>query len=183
MKAGRLALAFGGLVLAASGLTVGGCRKAPAPATPAAPVAEPAAPPESIVLFFVSAEGDLQRESREVPELPTAPQARIRLVLEELLLGSKQGLTSPFPWPAAVRTVFVDAQGTAYVDLTPAPPADAVMGSNAETTMAYATVNSVVANCHGIQRVQILFDGREVDTLGHLDLSRPLLPQTGMVAQ
>ena len=183
MTGSRVPLAACGLVLAVLALAAPGCRKAPTPVAPTRPVAEQAAPPMSIVLFFVDADGSLQRETREVPELPISPQARIRLVLDELLLGSKQGLASPFSWAASVRTVFVDGRGTAYVDITPAPPPGTVVGSNAEATLAYATVDSVVANCQGIRRVQILFDGREVDTFGHLDLSRPLEPQTGLVTQ
>ena len=173
------------VVLAAAVLVVGSvaCRKpAPARTAPSTGVQEPVPPTASIVLFFVDAQGRLQRENREVPELPSSVQARVRLILEELLLGSRQGLASPFPWQVGVRTIFVDQQGTAFVDLTPAPPPDAVAGTDAEAALAYATVDTVVANCHGIERVQLLFDGREVETFGHLDLSRPLKPQTGLVA-
>jgi hypothetical protein len=173
-------------VLAATSLVVWGaaaCRRpAPQSVQPATGLQEPAPPPESIVLFFVDAESRLQRESREVPALPSTEQARIRLVLEELLSGSRQGLSSAFPWPVTVRTVFVDKRGTAYVDLAPAPPPEAVAGTDTEAALVYATVNTVVANSHGIARVQLLFDGKQVDTLGHLDLSRPLVPQTGLVA-
>ena len=39
----------------------------------------------------------------------------------------------------------------------------------------YAIVNAVTANLPAVQRVQILIDGKEVDTLaGHVDLRRPL---------
>lgn len=134
------------------------------------------------MLFFVDAEGRLQRESREVPALPSTEPSRISLVLEELFSGSRQGLSSAFPWPVSVRTVFVDKRGTAFVDLAPAPPPEAVAGTDMEAALVYATVDTVVANCHGIERVQLLFDGKQVDTLGHLDLSHPLVPQTGLVA-
>ena len=49
--------------------------------------------------------------------------------------------------------------------------------------LVYGTVNSVVANCPGVRRVQLLFGGREVTTLGHLDLSRPLPPNPDLVAR
>jgi hypothetical protein len=39
----------------------------------------------------------------------------------------------------------------------------------------YALVNAVTANLPTIQRVQILIDGRQAETLaGHIDLRRPL---------
>jgi len=43
-------------------------------------------------------------------------------------------------------------------------------------------VNSIVANCPDVRRVQLLFAGRQVKTLGHLDLSRPLAPSLELVA-
>lgn len=173
------------VALVATALVLAGvaCRKPTSPAEdPTAQTQEPTPPPERVVLFFVDAEGRLQRETRQVPELPAGEQARIRLILDELILGSRQGLTSPFPWPTSVKTVFVGSHGTAFVDLTPAPPPGSVMGTNMEAALVYALVSTVVANCHGIERVQLLFDGREVETLGHLDLSHPLQPQTGLVA-
>jgi hypothetical protein len=81
-----------------------------------------------------------------------------------------------------VEAVFVDGAGNAYVDFS-YPPADALQGTSAEVMTVYAVVNTVVANCKGIQRVQLLFGGREVPTLGNLDLSRPLAPQPQLVAE
>jgi hypothetical protein len=39
----------------------------------------------------------------------------------------------------------------------------------------YAIVNAVTANLPAIQRVQLLVEGKEVDTIaGHVDVRRPL---------
>jgi hypothetical protein len=154
-----------------------------APAAPPA-IAEPERPtpvPGTLVLFFPGNDALLHRETREVPELPAGALARIRLVLDELLAGSREGLPPAFPWPGSVQAVFLDRDGNAYVDLSP-PPADAPKGTEIEATIAYATVNSVVANCPGVRRVQLLFGGREVATLGHLDLSQPLSPNLQFIA-
>ncbi|MBI4917127.1 MAG: GerMN domain-containing protein [Acidobacteria bacterium] len=173
-----------GLVLAVSAsLLVPGCRgraAAPAPETPGGAGAL-AAPAEQIVLFYPGDDTLLHRERREVPELPGAVPSRIKLVLGELLAGSREGRPAAFPWVATVEAVFVDRAGTAFVDLS-SPPSNAVAGTAAEVALAYATVNTVVANCPGIQRVQLLFGGREVETLGHLDLSRPLVPRPELIA-
>lgn len=133
----------------------------------------PAATAGTVVLYFVGEDGRLRREAREVPEVPASTPALVRLVLDELLTGSREGLTSPFPWATNIQAVLVDSAGTAFVDLSP-PPADAPEGSSVEVTLVYAVVNSITANCRGIERVQILFGGREIETLGHIDLSRPL---------
>jgi len=153
---------------------------------PAAPAAAPAASqptpiPGRLVLFFPGDDAMLHREAREVPELPAGALPRIRLVLDELLAGSREGLPPAFPWPGSVQAVFLDRDGNAYVDLSP-PPSDSPSGTEIEATIAYATVNSVVANCPGVQRVQLLFGGHEISTLGHLDLSRPLAPNLEIVA-
>jgi hypothetical protein len=155
------------------------------PAPPPAPAPEgtpfPTPVPASLVLFFPGDDTMLHRELREVPELPLGTPARIKLVVEELVAGSRQGYAPALPWGATVQAVFVDRNGDAWVDLTP-PPADVVSGTDGEIALAYGTVNSVVANCPGIRRVQLLFGGQQLATFGHLDLSRPLAPNPELVA-
>jgi len=155
--------------------------RAPAAAPAAAEAPAPTPVPGKLVLFFPGDDARLHREGREVPELPSGALPRIRLVMEELLAGSREGFGPAFPWPGSVQAVFLDRDGNVYVDLSQ-PPADAPSGSEVEVTLAYATVNSVVANCPGVQRVQLLFGGHEVATLGHLDLSKPLPPNLEIVA-
>jgi hypothetical protein len=157
-------------------------RKAPAPPTATAGAAPTPTPvPGKLILFFPGDDTRLHREARDVPELPDQKALLIRLVMEELVSGSRDGYAPAFPWAAAVQAVFVDRDGNAYIDLS-APPADAVAGTDGEVAVVYGTVNSVVANCPGVRRVQVLFGGRQVATLGHLDLSRPLLPDAELVA-
>ncbi len=156
--------------------------KAPVPvAAPEAATPAPTPVPAALVLFFPGDDAMLHREAREVPELPAAIPARIKLVMEELVAGSRQGFAPGVPWGATVQAVFVDRDGNAWVDLTP-PPADAVSGTDGEIDLAYAAVNSIAANCPGVRRVQLLFGGQQVATFGHLDLSRPLAPAPELVA-
>jgi hypothetical protein len=174
------------LLAAAAVLAALGCRgRISAPhtsqAAAPAPAAQPTSSPTRIFLFFPGDDTLLHREIRELPELAAATTTRIRTVVEELVAGSQNGLAPAFPWAATVETVFADGNGDAFVDLS-APPAGAVQGSDGELMLTYAVVNSVVANCSGIERVQLLFGGREVSTLGHLDLSRPLAARPQLVA-
>jgi hypothetical protein len=150
-----------------------------APVAGATPVPTPV--PGILVLFFPADDTLLHREARQVPEVPAAVGARIRLVVEELVSGSRQGFAPAVPWAATVQAVFVDRDGNAYVDLS-SPPEGAVRGTDGELDFAFATVNSVVTNCPSVRRVQLLLGGREVPTLGHLDLSRPLAPDLEIVA-
>jgi hypothetical protein len=157
-------------------------RRAPRPAAQASaatPAPTPAA--STLVLFFPGDDGLLHRESREVYDLPAVTYRRARLVVEELVGGSRNGWASAFPWPAAVEDVFATESGTVYVNLS-APPDNAVQGTSSEVALVYGTVNSIAANCPGVARVQLLFGGHQLETLGHLDLSRPLAPRTEFVA-
>jgi|YNPNPStandDraft_1061719.scaffolds.fasta_scaffold03219_12 hypothetical protein len=162
-------------------LIFGGCgqRSAPPPATTPPP---PTPTPSRVLLFFPGEDTLLHGEVREIPELPSELAPRIRLLVEELALGSTQGRGAVFPWSVAVLGVFVDEGGDAFVDLS-APPPRAVEGSATETALLFGTVSSVVANCPGVRRLQLLFDGHEIETLGHLDFSRPLAPRPELIAR
>jgi len=157
--------------------------------TPEAPETEgdareplPTPAPAKVVLFFPGDDGMLHREPRDVFDLPAHTAARARLVMEELIAGSTKGLAPVFPWPILVEETYADTAGNVFVDFS-SPPVTTVAGTSTELLLVYATVNSIVANCPGSERVQVLFGGREVKTLGHLDLSRPLLPRPELVAR
>jgi hypothetical protein len=182
MKDARPLLAALAVLAAVAAVVVIARRGQPPPSSPAVKATpQPTPIPGHLVLYFPGDDTFLHREVREVPELPPALAPRVRMVVEELVTGSRTGLAPAFPWAAAVLAVFIDRSGDAYIDLT-APPAGAVEGTDGEMALVYATTNSVVANCPGVQRVQLLFDGEQVATLGHLDLSRPLRPDPELVA-
>ncbi len=137
------------------------------------------APEQRITLFFAGNDGLLHPEIRTVP-LPEETSARIRVVFAELLNGSKRGLQPILPYPAELRTVFVSADGRAYVDLS--GPAEPFEGSSTELMLVYGLVNSILLNTE-VTAVQVLFDGSERATLtGHLDLSRPLVLNKRFIA-
>jgi len=161
---------------------VAGCSRAPRPdgGTGLAATPEPVVM-SSVTLFFPGESGLLERETREVADLAAPGPARVRMILAELIVGSQEGRAAALPWPVTVHAAFVDRAGNAYLDLS-APPADLIEGTAGEAAVVYAVVQSVVANCPGVERVQLLFDGSEVTTLGHLDLSRPLAPRPELVA-
>jgi germination protein M len=140
------------------------------------------APEQRVILLFAGRDNMLHPELRSVP-LPEEVHERIRVVMEELLAGpgSTSRLAPPVPYEASLEAVFVDRNGNAYIDLT-APP-EPLEGSSTELMLAYGVVNSVILNCPEISAVQILFGGREIDSLtGHLDLSRPLVLNKRFIA-
>ena len=150
-------------------------------------VAEPSAPPPGVpritaTLFYGSADGDaLVAVRREVALAEgTVPQARE--ILEAQLQSAPAPYASVIPEGTALRAFYVTERGDAFVDFSPEVSSRHSGGSSTELLTVYAIVNAVTANLPTIQRVQILIDGREVDTLaGHVDLRRPLERDFSMV--
>jgi sporulation and spore germination protein len=128
----------------------------------------------NVKLFFQAADRPgLVMEEREVP-FSSDLAAQLRSVVEELIHGSRAGLTASLPPETKVLEVFVNERGVAYVDLSK-DAAQGTAGSHDELLCVYSIVNSLAVNFPAVKRVQILVDDRPADTLaGHVDLSRPL---------
>jgi spore germination protein GerM len=155
-----------------------GARQAPAPAATAA-AASPSAPASAVrritaILFYVSEDGmSLAPVQREVPfESNVAEQAR---QIIEAQLSPPPPLVSAIPSDTKLREIFVTERGDAFVDLSGDITTRHTGGSLDEILTVYAIVNALTVNLPAISRVQILVDGKEVDTLaGHVDLRHPL---------
>jgi Sporulation and spore germination len=181
----RHALGIGGLTAVAAALAwalfVGlprwsAARHAPAPAPPAA-AAAPAPDGRKINarLFFV-ADGGLTLTSVE-QEVPfgegTSEQAKAIVVAQ--ISPVEEPLVSAIPLGTVLRALFVTPEGEAYVDFSRELVAAHPGGSTNELLTVHTIVEALTGNLPGIKAVQILVDGKEIDTLaGHLDLRRPL---------
>jgi len=89
---------------------------------------------------------------------------------------------SAIPQGAMLRALFVTAQGEAYVDFSPEFASAHPGGSTNELLTIYSVVNALTANLPGITSVQLLVNGKELDTLaGHVDLRRPLTQNVALV--
>lgn len=141
------------------------------------PPAESADPQIKARLFYVSADGRrLEDVERDVPFASTV-SAQARHIVEAQLQPVAEPLVSAIPAGVTVRDVFVTDRGEAYVDLSGEISTNHTGGSLDEILTVYTIVGALTQNLPDIQRVQILVDGREVDTLaGHVDLRRPLRP-------
>jgi hypothetical protein len=150
------------------------------PRTPAAPPAQPRAQEEparkiTATLFYISEDGlRLVSIKREVPfGANTVEQAR--QILQEALKPAPAPYVNAVPAGTTLRAVFVTGRGEAYVDLSREVAEKHPGGSLDELFTVYAIVNALTVNLPAITSVQILVDGKEVDTLaGHVDLRRPL---------
>jgi len=152
---------------------------APKPAAPP-PAAAGTPQPESTPkirarLFHIAPDGlRLQAVETEVPVgQGTVEQAR-RLV-EAQLQAPQPPLLSAIPAGTTLRDVYLTTNGIAFVDLSREVQTGHSGGAVDELLTVYGMVNTLTENLPAITGVQILVDGREVDTLaGHVDLRRPL---------
>ena len=143
--------------------------------TPSAPKVAGEARKIRARLFYVNAEGTgLLGVEQEVMYGEGAVEQAKRLV-EAQLATPAASLTSAIPAQTKLRNVFLTARGEAYIDLSIELRANHPGGTTNEGLTVYSLVSALTANLPAVTSVQILIDGKEVDTLaGHLDLRRPL---------
>jgi hypothetical protein len=159
-------------------------RAAPAMATREA--IAPSGPERKIkaTLYYVSEDGlSIVPVEREVPfGEPIVDQAR-RIIESQLGSAPPAPLVSPIPAGTALRSLFISDRGDAFVDLSVEVTTKHPGGALNELFTVYAFVNALTVNLPSITRVQLLVNGKEVDTLaGHVDLRRPLQKNLTWVA-
>jgi Sporulation and spore germination len=103
----------------------------------------------------------------------TAGQAR--RIVEAQIAPAPGSQVSAFPAGTKLRTVFFTKGGELYVDLSADVQINHPGGTTNETLTVYALVSALTSNLPAVTSVQILVEGKEVDTLaGHIDLRRPI---------
>jgi sporulation and spore germination protein len=151
----------------------------PAPAAPAASV-----PHIIATLYYGTPDGQaLAAVKREVP-LGEGPREQGRQILESELDDAPAPYLSLIPRGTTLRAFYITDRGDAFVDLSVEASTLHPGGSTHELLTVYAIVNAVTANLTSVERVQILIDGRQADTLaGHVDLRRPFERDTVLVRE
>lgn len=138
----------------------------------------------TVVLFFLSEEDTLlHAEEREIPA-DTSLVRQAKRTIQELIKGSQSGYISPFPPETQLRELYMTEEGVACVDFSKDIVENHLSGSSAEIATIFSVVNSLAYNFNSIEKVFILIEGRERETLGgHINLSRPFLPLYDLIAQ
>ncbi len=86
------------------------------------------------------------------------------------------------PAGTTLRALYLTSNGAAYVDLSREVVNAHSGGSLDEMLTIYSIVNALTMNLPAVTSVQVLVDGKEVDTLaGHVDLRRPLTKNVSWV--
>lgn len=163
------------LYLAKRGLNTNG-RPAARPAAAAAPAVPP--PPGRKIkarLFYVAEDGTRLTSVERDVAYGESPDDQAREIITAQIAASTEPLVSAIPPGTTLRAVFVTKTGDAYVDLSREARAAHPGGTVDELLTIYTIVNALTVNLPAVTGVQLLVDGKEVDTLaGHVDLRRPL---------
>ena len=182
-RAAAVVLALAALVAVLGGLWLARSRAAPAapgtasdelsPPTAASPPREP----RQVTLWLPTTGGRLGPLAVEVESAPELA-SRLAALLAALLAAPSAGeLAAVFPAPVRAAALVVGADGTLYLDLRAedgGPPPGA--GSTLETQRIYSIVHTVLRNEPRIERVVLLWNGVQRESLaGHVDTGRPLL--------
>jgi hypothetical protein len=135
-------------------------------------------------LYYASADATgLVPVRRDVP-LAEGAVAQGREILAAQLQPAPEPYVSVVPTGTTLRAFYITSRGDAFVDLSREASVNHPGGSFTELLTVYAIVNAVTANLPAVQRVQLLVDGKEVDTLaGHVDLRRPLQRDPSLVRE
>ena len=136
--------------------------------------------PLSVTIYYPR-EGMLVAGTAAAKRQPdTQAQAREIIVAA---LQDRAAAQAPVLKDIKLRAFYLDAQGTAYIDL--APSALPVQASAWDEQLAvYALVNTLMQNFEEIKQVAFLVEGRDGQTLaGHIDLSRKYAKRMDLVRQ
>jgi spore germination protein GerM len=180
----RLVAVIGGLTVVAAvvgGVLLGGTsrwygRSTARVSSPGAPTAPSTAGRRiKAHLFYVDADGTrLSSVERDVAfGEGTVEQAR--QIIEAQIGPVAEPLVSAVPPGTRLRTLFVTDRGEAFVDFSRELLTGHSGGSTNELLTVYTVVDALTANLPAVTAVQLLVDGKQVETLaGHVDLRRPL---------
>ena len=157
---------------------------APAPVNAAASTPAAETPHISATLFYASPDGDALISVRREVELAEGLEAQGRQIVASQLAAAPEPHVSPIPAGTTLRAFYVTERGDAFVDLSREVSSAHPGGSMSEMLTVQAIVNAVIANLPAVKRVQLMVDGREVDTIaGHVDVRRPLTPDTSLIRE
>lgn len=97
-----------------------------------------------------------------------------KCIINALIEGPRRGLGKVLPQGTELKAFFIADDGTAYVNLNDAVSRNHPGGARSELFTVFAIVNSLTLNLSDVNRVQILIDGRQPETLaGHIAISDP----------
>ena len=151
-------------------------KRATAP-TAAARVPAPPTPGRKIKahLFYVAADGTRLTDLEQDVAFGEGTVEQARQIVEAQIAPTVEPLVSAVPPGTKLRALFVTDRGEAFVDFSGELVTRHSGGSTDEMLTVYTIVDALTANLPAVTSVQVLVEGKQIETLaGHVDLSRPL---------
>jgi spore germination protein GerM len=130
---------------------------------------------KGVFLYFSEREGEyLIGEKREILKRSEVKEEAKETIVE-LIKGPKGKLIPTLPPQTKLLSLQFDEEGVAKVNFNKALSKDHPGGSSGEMMTVYSIVNSLTLNFPQIKRVQILIEGKAIETIaGHLSLKQPV---------
>ena len=126
-------------------------------------------------LFYVDEQGTGLSSVEQEVLYGEGTVEQARRIIEAQIAPASEPHVSAIPAGTKLRTVFFTKAGEIYVDLSAELQTNHPGGTTTETLTVYSLVSALTSNLPAVTGVQILVEGKEVDTLaGHLDLRRPI---------
>jgi spore germination protein GerM len=137
---------------------------------------------KTVTLYFSDDEGEyLAGEKREILK-KSSVQEEAKELVTELTHGPQGKLIPTLPAETKLLALELDEPGIAKVSFNRALVKGHPGGSSAELMTVYSVVNSLTLNFPEIKRVQILVEGKEIETItGHLSLKKPLSTNPSLI--
>ena len=135
-----------------------------------------------VLLYFSDSEGEyLIGEKRKILKKSDMKE-EAREAIHELIIGPREKLIPTLPPRTKLLTLQINEAGLAKVNFNLALSKDHPGGSSAEMMTVYSIVNSLSLNFLQIKRVQILIEGKPIETIaGHLSLRQPISPKPDLI--
>ena len=137
---------------------------------------------KEIVLYFSDRDGEyLIGEKRRITKKPDLKEEAKEAIIE-LIKGPREPLTPTLPPRTKCLNLRLDEKGVAVVNFNKALSKDHPGGSSAEIMTTYSIVNSLTLNFPKIKQIQILVEGKPIETIaGHLSLKQPISPNPSLI--
>jgi len=137
---------------------------------------------KGILLYFSDNEGAyLIGEKRDILERDEVEE-EAEETINELIKGPRGKLIPTLPHQTKLLDLELREGGVVKVNFNKALSKDHPGGSSAEMMTLYSVVNSLTLNFPQIKRVQILIEGKAVETIaGHLSLKKPISPNPDLI--
>ena len=112
-------------------------------------------------------------EEREIKEGKIDTHQQMRQAILELIKGPNTDLAPTIPPDTKLRSIYVDKDNVGYIDFSSELVQNHPGGTWAEVVTIYSIVNTILKNFPQINKVKLLINGEEIETLyGHLDTRR-----------